>query len=66
MLADSRRGPRESSLIVLLFLPLSVKGNLNYYLLTVLMNHCGYEFNNGEHSEGAVMYLHSLSQVCAG
>ncbi len=30
------------------------------------MNHCGYEFNNGEHSEAAVMHLHSVLQVCTG
>ncbi len=30
------------------------------------MNHCGYEFDNGELSEAALMYLHSVLQVCAG
>lgn len=29
------------------------------------MNHCGYEFDHGEHSEKAIMYLHSVLQVCA-
>lgn len=29
------------------------------------MSHRGYESDNGEHSEAAVMYLHSVLQVCA-